>query len=104
MTTRELLIRAQDLLKKGWVNGGPARSSYGRTVDARSIEACSWSVFGALAAVEAPFSKAWEDAMYRLMKESGEPSPVAFLDWSESMARKPEEILDIFDRALKTAP
>lgn len=100
MTTKAILEKVRDLIKIGWTNDGPARSLDGRRVEARSLEAIAWSLFGALAAVTRPMSASWESAVKLLLEVSDEPTPVALLDWSESRIRTQEEILEVLDIAV----
>lgn len=94
----EIVDRVRNLIERGWTAAGPARSRDGRKVAAQSIEAVQWSLFGALAASTRPFSKPWEDFVGRLVRESGEPSIVALMDWSESQGRTKDEIVALLER------
>jgi hypothetical protein len=59
-----------------------------------------WSLFGALAAVERPFSPLWEDAVACLVKVSREYKPLGLLDWSESKGRSQRDVVALLNRAL----
>lgn len=95
MTATEVLKRMEALLRTGFTNSGPAKGMTGRRVEARSIEAISWSLFGALAAIEPPFSPNWEKVVYILAEAGGHKSPLELFDWSESPARQAKDVLEV---------
>jgi hypothetical protein len=100
VSIQQVLERVARLIEKGWTFRGPARSQDGRRVEARSIEAVEWSLFGALAAVERPFSPLWEDAVARLVRESGEHGPVHLMEWSESKGRTRKDVEALLTRTM----
>lgn len=96
-----IMGRIRKLISQGWVADGPAKSADGRRVEARSIEATSWSLFGAMAAAAAPFSAAWLRCLERLLEAAGEIKPVRLLDWSEDPGRTQRDILAVVDKAMR---
>ena len=103
---RAILERVEALIRRGWTSSVPARDSGGRRVEAKAIDAVSWSLFGALAAVSRPMSDEWQDAVKTLVvaAQCSMPqcsTPVDLLDWSEAAARTQEEVLAVVELALK---
>jgi hypothetical protein len=47
---REKILRAAELVERGWCRGAYARDGNGRVVIARSEDACQWCVGGAILA------------------------------------------------------
>jgi hypothetical protein len=114
LTAAAMVTEARGLVARGWCQGTHARDRRGVEVPARSSEACSWSLLGALLAswhrheadgleadvVAAHLAEA--EALGGATQVLGEAVGTASLEqWNDHPLRTAAEVLEALDRTLR---
>jgi hypothetical protein len=100
----QLLVRAAELVARGWCQKAPAADWRRRPVDPRSPTACSWSPLGALTRVWSERSGAEPDVFRTAwtafaLATGGRPK-----DWNAAQWRTRAHVLRAFERARRSLP
>jgi hypothetical protein len=101
---KEVLVRAKDLVSKGWTQRARARDVGGKICNFASDEACSFCLVGALSRAEVDLNlDAWEKVRVRgVIGDSLRPMralPLAF--WNDRAERTQEEAVRLLDAVIK---
>ena len=100
-TPAEILREAKRLIEeKGWCQGADAIDRRGRPVLARSGDAASFCIAGALFA--ASFAEHGEEQAIKLFRHCI-PETLSLAQWNDEPLRTPEQVLAAFDRAIALA-
>lgn len=91
LTTKQVLIRARKLIKKGWTQKVMARNKYGHTVSLENPNACRFCALGALA--KAGPNGAYYEARNILVNLTG-----GIASFNDNHTK--QEVLDLFSRAI----
>lgn len=111
LTTKEVLIKARELISKpeNWIQGAVARNKYGVSTQAISPDAVCWCAVGALGAVACEyviFNKTAHILEYAIQtqfpKVDGRPTTISIEEFNDYFATH-EKILETFDRAIELA-
>jgi hypothetical protein len=109
----EILIRAQERIQKGWCKRHLAVDGAGISVDFLSPEAVRWCVIGALWAANGSSVNGAKNGgkelgtVYALLTKTlvDEKDPVMLLSelstWQDHPDRRKDEVLALFDQAIK---
>lgn len=100
MTTKQILIKARALIKKGWAQALFAVNIYGASTSPRSKDAAAWCALGALRAAATRGSKIFGARRALANRIPGGYRGVA--DWNDEEGRTKRQVLALFDRAIKS--
>jgi hypothetical protein len=97
MKTKKILIEARKVIEdpKNWTQFVGARDINGRAKSANSELACKWCALGAIEKVCLDYTS-WKKTVNHLRKIVGPFSVAKFND-----SHKHEEVLELFDKAIK---
>lgn len=101
MTTKQILVKARALVKRGWTQGSCAKAKNGREVHPSRTTACCWCAFGALWKV-APNSYLLAEQVLNALPEVSAYTNI--VDFNEVEGRTQEDVLAAFDKAIARCP
>lgn len=98
MTTKEVLIKAKQLVEKGWTRNVLARNAAGEPVFSNSPEACAFCVAGAIEHAQGDDPDAGMEAFAVMHDSLGN---VSITDFNDAATTTHADILAAFDRAIQ---
>jgi hypothetical protein len=100
----QLLVRALELVARGWCNRGLAQDRHGRLVEPWSGSACSWSPLGALARVWYESQGGGFDDFVTAYRALALATGGRLEEWNSARWRTKRHVLNAFSRARRYLP